>query len=324
MSSEYDINNIIDIIEVSRKYERGRKRARETKIAYNTDLERLRYCIKPLKKLNELIGMDDIKKNIIDQILFYSQRLNTNEMMHICLTGPPGVGKTTVGKILAELYCSMGFLKTDNFNVVGRSDLIGGYLGQTALKTKKVLKNSLGGVLFVDEAYSLGCGKEDSDSYSKECIDTINQFLSENTENFIMIIAGYKEELERSFFSMNPGLKRRFPWVYDIKEYTLTNLKDIFIYQVRENGWDFDDSLKFNNYEKLESIFNNKEYFKNNGGDCLTLFDKSKICHSRRVFGKRKSMKKYLNYTDIKLALELVKSEKNKIKNSDPPFGMYL
>jgi len=321
----YDINTIIDIIEVSKKYERGRKRARPSKIAYNTDFEKLRFCIKPLKKLNDLIGMDDIKKNIVDQILFYSQELNTNEMMHICLTGPPGVGKTTVGKILAELYCSMGFLKSDRFSVVGRSDLIGGYLGQTAIKTKKVLKNSLGGVLFIDEAYSLGSGKgSDDDSYAKECIDTINQFLSEHTENFIMIIAGYKDELERCFFNMNPGLRRRFPWRYDIQEYKLTDLKEIFIYQVRENDWNFDDSLKFNNYEKLNEIFNNKELFKNNGGDCLALFDKAKICHSRRVFGKRRSVKKYLNYIDIKLALELIKTERNKVKKSDPPFGMYL
>ena len=319
----YDIKSIIDIIEVSNKYERGRKRPRENKITYNNDLERLKFCIKPLKKLNNLVGMDSIKKNIVDQILFYSQELNTNEMMHICLTGPPGVGKTTVGKILAEIYCSLGFLDTDNFTVVGRSDLIGGYLGQTALKTKKVLKNSLGGVLFVDEAYSLGCGKDDSDSYAKECIDTINQFLSENTTNFIMIIAGYREELDRCFFSMNQGLKRRFPWVYDIGEYTLANLKEIFIFQVYENDWHFEDSLKFNNFEKLNDIFTNKDNFKNNGGDCLILFDKSKICHSRRVFGKRKSSKKYLNYIDVKLALELIKSE-SKTKKSEPPFGMYV
>ena len=134
------INNIIDIIEVSKKYERGRKRAREAKPVFNMDIEQLKYCISPLKKLNNLIGMDTIKQNIVDQVLFYTQELNTDEMMHVCLTGPPGVGKTTVGKILAELYCSMGFLKTDKFKVVGRSDLIGGYLGQTAIKTKKVLK----------------------------------------------------------------------------------------------------------------------------------------------------------------------------------------
>jgi len=324
MENEYNIKNIIDIIEISKKYSQGRKRARkDAQVAFNLDIEELKYCISPLKKLNELIGMEEIKKNIIDQVLFYSQKLNTNEMMHVCLTGPPGVGKTTVGKILAELYCSMGFLKSDKFRVVGRADLIAGYLGQTAIKTKRVLKESLGGVLFVDEVYALGPGKGDDDSFSKECIDTINQFLSENTENFIMIIAGYKEEIERCFFSVNPGLRRRFPWVYDIGDYSLKNLKDIFVYQVYENDWDFEETVKLNDYAELDDIFNNKDYFKNNGGDCLVLFDKAKICHSRRVFGKRRKYKKYLNFTDIKLALELIKSEKNKVKKNDPPWGMY-
>ena len=92
-----------------------------------------------IKKLESLIGMDSVKKNIIDQILFYTQGLNTDEMMHTCLTGPPGVGKTTLGKILAEIYCSLGFLSTDNFKVVSRADLVAGYVGQTALKTLKVL-----------------------------------------------------------------------------------------------------------------------------------------------------------------------------------------
>jgi SpoVK/Ycf46/Vps4 family AAA+-type ATPase len=321
MDEEYTIKSILDIIEISKKYEKSRKRNRNTEAVYNVDLERLKYSVDSLKKLNDLVGMDSIKKNIIDQVLFYSQNLNTNEMMHICLTGPPGVGKTTVGKILAELYCSMGFLKTDKFKVVGRADLIAGYLGQTAIKTKKVLKDSLGGVLFIDEAYALGPGKGDDDSFSKECIDTINQFLTENTENFIMIIAGYREELDRCFFSVNPGLKRRFPWVYDITDYSLTNLKDIFIYQVKENNWDFEEKF---NFAELDTIFNNKEYFKNNGGDCLVLFDKAKICHSRRVFGKRRKFKKYLNYTDIKLAFELIKNEKNKVKKNDPPWGMYV
>lgn len=107
----------------------------------------------------------------------------------------PGVGKTTLGKILAELYCSLGFLKTDNFRVVSRADLIAGYVGQTALKTLKVLKESVGGVLFIDEAYSLGGGADESGtSYSKECIDTTNKFLSENTTDFILIVAGYRRD----------------------------------------------------------------------------------------------------------------------------------
>jgi SpoVK/Ycf46/Vps4 family AAA+-type ATPase len=320
MEFNYDIKSIIDIITLSQKYEKTRKRARHSRAEFNRDFEQLRYCIEPLKKLDKLVGMEDIKKNIIDQILFYTQELNSNEMMHICITGPPGVGKTTVGKILAELFCSMGFLKTDNFKVVGRENLIGGYLGQTAIKTKKVLKEALNGVLMIDEVYSLGCGKDDSDSYSKECVDTINQFLSEHTENFVMIVAGYEEEVDRCFFSMNPGLRRRFPWRYNIKEYTPHDLKEIFSYQVYENDWKFVEEF---NFMDLENIFSQKDYFKNNGGDCLTLFDKAKICHSRRVFGKRRKFKKYLNIHDIHQAFELLK--KQQAPKKDPiPFGMYV
>ena len=343
METEYKFENILDIINTANKYKGGRKRSRTSNsyssnskstsinsyesIPYNKDLEKLVDCIEPLKKLNNLIGMEEIKKNIIDQILFYSQELNTNEMMHTCLTGPPGVGKTTLGKILAELYCSLGFLETDNFKVVSKPDLIAGYLGQTALKTQKVLKSALGGVLFIDEAYSLASGgSDDSDSYGKECIDTINKFLSENTSNFIMIIAGYREELDKCFFSVNKGLQRRFPWNYDIGKYSDMDLKKIFIHQVQENDWIFDENIKLNNYEALNFIFqSNKDFFNQNGGDTLILFDKTKICHSRRVFGKRRKYKKIIDISDIKLGMELMKSFKNqKNKNKDPPYGMYV
>ena len=333
---EFEFKNLSDLIDCVKKYKYRKKRPRnqstghslrpqltnEYTLPFNLDMESLVDCLIPLEKINNLIGMDELKKNIIDQVLFFSQNLNSNEMMHTCLTGPPGVGKTTLGKILAELYCCMGFLKTDKFKLVTSADLIGGYLGQTALKTKKLLKESLGGVLFIDEAYSLGSGDEDrGNSYSKECIDTITQFLSEHTSNFIMIIAGYHNELERCFFSMNAGLRRRFPWTYDIKNYSINNLREIFVYQVSNNNWSLDPSLTESN---LDNLF--KEYpdiFKNNGGDTLTLFDKAKICHSRRVFGKKSKTKRILNIVDIRLALELLKSHNRKVKPTEPPFGMY-
>lgn len=329
---EYKMGTLTELIESIKLYKNGRKRQRKTlepqieKAVYNKDMENLVYCIEPLTQLNELIGMESIKKNIIDQVLFYAQGLNTDEMMHTCLTGPPGVGKTTLGKILAELYCNMGFLSTNKFKIVSRTELVAGYLGQTALKTLKVLNESKGGVLFIDEAYSLGTnGEETGTSYSKECLDTINKFLSENTADFILIIAGYKDELDKCFFSSNKGLRRRFPWVYDIDVYSPRNLKDIFVYQVNNSDWYFDEILSQNNYKELILLFE-KEHsvFEFNGGDTLLLFDKSKICHSRRVFGKRRSHKKYLNLIDIVLALELLKSSRiSKKKLTEAPFGMY-
>lgn len=326
-----ELQNISDLIKLSENHTfKKRKRRR---VIYDTDSDsdpesdarhldadilNIIPSIASLHKLNNLIGMDSVKKNIIDQILFYSQKLNSNEMMHTCLTGPPGVGKTTLGKILAEIYCSLGMLTTNNFKVVSRKDLIAGFVGQTAIKTHKVLKESLGGVLFIDEAYSLGSVDSD-DGYSKECIDTINKFLSEHTRDFILIIAGYKEELEKYFFSANKGLRRRFPWVYDITDYSKKDLRDIFTYQVLKNKWKLDELLT--NIE-LDIIFSDKHLFKNNGGDTLALFDKAKICHSKRVFGKSQNIKKKLNIDDIKLAAELLK--KNKRTNIDiVPFGMY-
>ena len=330
IKDEYNFSSLLNLIETVENYRYSRKKRKinyeeTTPMSYNYDMECLSKCIEPLRKLYGLIGMDSIKKNIIDQVLFYAQGLNTNEMMHTCLTGPPGVGKTTLGKILAEIYCNLGFLSTDKFRVVSRTELIAGYVGQTALKTLKVLNDSKGGVLFIDEAYSLGGGSDETGtSYSKECLDTINKFLSENTSDFILIIAGYKEELDKYFFSMNKGLRRRFPWTYDISEYSIHNLKDIFIHQVESNNWKFEEIAKLNSYSEILKILeSNKEYFEYNGGDTLLLFDKAKICHSRRVFGKRRRHKKFLNLTDIKLAMELMKSSKVRKESKLPPFGMY-
>ena len=128
----------------------------------------LNRMVEPLEGLNKMIGMHLVKKNIVDHILFFLQKLDNglNNMLHTVIQGPPGTGKTELGKILSKIYLAMGILKNDIFRVVKRADLIGKYLGHTAQKTQKVIDSCKGGVMFIDEAYSLG-NSEGRDIYSK-------------------------------------------------------------------------------------------------------------------------------------------------------------
>ena len=132
------------------------------------------------------------------------------ELNHCVITGPPGVGKTTLAALLGDIYLRLGFLKNNNFVVARRSELIGKYCGHTAVQTQEKINEAEGGVLFIDEVYSLG-NKKKSDSFTKECIDTINQNLTEKGDKFLCIVAGYEKDVEECFFAYNRGLERRFP-----------------------------------------------------------------------------------------------------------------
>lgn len=261
-----------------------------------------------LKELQSLIGMKSVKESIFYQVLYYLQGLHTRNIdgdyLHTIITGKAGTGKTTVSKILANLYQSMGILSSSStkFKVVSREDFVGEYLGSTAIKTKKLLKSCLGGVLFVDELYSLGPGQKDKDSFSKEAIDTINLFLSEHKNDFCFIGAGYKDEIEKCFFSVNQGLKRRFQWYHNIEEYNTEDLVDIFLKLVNDINWTMTVSKK-----ELVSIFNdNKDYLQDAGGSCENLLSKIKVSHSIRVFGKDLSERFKINKDDIKEAFQIL------------------
>mgnify|MGYP003349594333 CR=1 FL=1 len=115
--------------------------------------------------------------------------------MHTVIYGPPGSGKTEVAKIIGRIFSNLGILNKKIFKKVSRNDLVAGYLGQTAIKTKDMIKASLGGVLFIDEAYSLG-NSEKRDSFAKECVDTLCEALSEHKHNWMVIIAGYEKDLK--------------------------------------------------------------------------------------------------------------------------------
>ena len=206
--------------------------------------------------------------------------------MHTVIYGHPGTGKTEIAKIIGTIFSKMGILKNETFKKVTRSDLIAGYLGQTALKTRDVIKECLGGVLFIDEAYALG-NEEKQDSFSKECIDTLCEGLSDNKDNLMVIIAGYENELNKCFFNYNQGLSSRFTWRFKTDDYTGEDLYNIFLKMVNDCGWTITENSNIN----IQWFEHNKKNFKFYGRDIETLFAKTKITHSRRVFCLDSSIK---------------------------------
>lgn len=290
----------------------------------NYDLEKL--CrIKPdLENLNSMIGISKIKKKICDMIIYLCQKhtksnSDIHEYLHTVLEGPPGCGKTTLAKILSQIYKKLGFLKNGNLVVAKRSDLIGKYCGHTAILTQSKIDEAKGGVLFIDEAYSLGNKNDDPDAFSRECIDTLNQNLSENT-NFICIIAGYRNELDRRFFGVNPGLARRFPWVFSIDKYSSRELTQMFELKLTELGFKMDD-------DALDERFfiKNKENFPYFGGSIHTFVNKIKICNYKRLFGHIKK-ENVITRDDIDMGFRMYETTEmgNKLmENSKPPVGMY-
>ena len=156
--------------------------------------------------------------------------------MHTVIYGPPGTGKTEIAKIMGRIFSGVGVLKRNKFKKATRVDLIAGYLGQTAIKTNDVINECLGGVLFIDEAYALG-NDEKRDSFSKECIDTLCEALSNHKDNLMVIIAGYEEDLKKCFFAYNKGLDSRFPWRFQTDDYTPKELNLIFQKKIADADW---------------------------------------------------------------------------------------
>lgn len=290
-----EIKNLSDLIEIGK----GWGETWSDEFEYNINLKLLNSLVPELEELDKMVGLHTVKMQIIDLILFWALGLdNSNhDLLHTVIEGEPGTGKTELAEKLAKIYLKLGILKNDVFKKVKRADLIAGYLGQTAIKTAKVIEECVGGVLFIDEAYSLGNaeGKDGRDSFSKECIDTLNQALTESKNDFVCIIAGYADDLAKSFFSYNSGLERRFPIRFSIGTYTDEELGEIFIKKVKEYEWD----ISVNVQELGQIIKENRTYFKFNGGDMEILFAKCKISHSKNLLKEENKIKKVLDNKDI-------------------------
>jgi stage V sporulation protein K len=294
-----DLSVLIEVAEFIEKQQSRRKKEQ--------GLWKLSLCIDELKELNNLIGLKDLKQQVTKQIMFFVLELNDDEMMHTVISGPPGMAKTTIAETLGILYANLGFLSSGHVLCATRSNLIGKYLGETSIKTGEVLNASLGGILIIDEAYSLGT-KDGNDSYSSECLNTLNQFLSENPSDFMCIIAGYEKELKNRFFSMNPGLERRFPWWFKLEKYETSDLIKIFKFQVEKKEWKLHEEVTDKWLD--EQIRNKKELFNMNGGDTLILMDKSKISHAQRIFLDVNEEKRCFNRLDISNGLKMLEDYK--------------
>lgn len=264
----------------------------------NISLEILAKLREPFVKLNSMVGMKEIKKDLIEQIIYFLLDLEPNpqEMLHTILEGPPGVGKSHIIDILADIYLNMGYLTKKIIKKVKLNDLKGKYVGHTAPLTQKAIDDAMGGILVIDEAYSLG-SKNNLDSFSKEIIDTLNRNLTENAGKFICIIAGYGKELEETLFAHNQGLKSRFRFKFTIDSYSSKELSQIFTMKVNKDNWCFDPDI---NLDKKEKFFSkNHKSFKYFGRDMETLLFHTKVAHSNRIFFLPSYHKNKITFEDI-------------------------
>ena len=187
----------------------------------------------PMEDLDALIGLTKIKHDVKELMAFVKvQKMRKDSglksvptSLHLVFTGNPGTGKTTVARIIGRLYKQIGILSKGQLIEVDRSGLVAGYVGQTAIKTQEKIQEAMGGVLFIDEAYALAGG--DQDSFGQEAINTILKAMEDHRDDLIIIVAGYTEPMER-FINSNPGLKSRFNKYIEFSDYTMDELMGIF------------------------------------------------------------------------------------------------
>ncbi len=202
----------------------------------------------PMEDLESLIGLTTIKHDVKELMDFVKvQKMRSDEglksvptSLHLVFTGNPGTGKTTVARIIGRLYKQIGVLSKGQLIEVDRSGLVAGFVGQTALKTQEKIQQAMGGVLFIDEAYALAGG--DQDSFGQEAINTVLKAMEDHRKDLVVIVAGYTEPME-DFINSNPGLKSRFNKYIEFPDYTLDELEAIFRMNCKKYDYEVSDDV---------------------------------------------------------------------------------
>jgi len=242
-----------------------------------------------LLELNNLVGLEKVKTKINDLIIYQKiQKLREDQglniaksTLHLAFTGKPGTGKTSVARIVGRIYKQIGILTKGHFIEVSRTDLIAGYQGQTALKVKKVIGKARGGVLFIDEAYSI-TENEQSDSYGRECLTELTKALEDYREDLVVIVAGYTEPMYK-FFESNPGLKSRFNTFIEFDDFSVEELEEILTLMCIKNDYSLSDNLKNKVRGFLINQVNEKDEYFANGRLIRNIYDDIVMNHAKRV-----------------------------------------
>ena len=245
-----------------------------------------------LADLDALVGLDKIKENVKSLINYVKVRKlrEENELpnpplsLHMVFTGNPGTGKTTVARILSGLYKAIGVLSKGQLIEVDRSGLVAGFVGQTAIKTSDVVKSALGGILFIDEAYSLAPDVGAGNDFGRESIETLLKLMEDNRKDLIVIVAGYSGPMLR-FISSNPGLESRFNRYFVFEDYNSDELFSIFNGMCSKSEYNLDEDAYEYAREFFVDLYNTRDENFGNARHVRNFFENIVSVHSDRVSG---------------------------------------
>lgn len=241
-----------------------------------------------MEEMDALVGLETVKEDIKAMINFLricklrqERGLKTPELSHhMVFSGNPGTGKTTIARLLSKIYKAIGLLEKGQLVEVDRAGLIAGYQGQTAIKTAEVVQSAIGGVLFIDEAYSLVQG--DNDSYGKECIATVLKAMEDNRDQLVVIVAGY-DDLMHKFIESNPGLKSRFNKYIHFPDYTGEEMEKIFLLQCKSNGYQLEEAGQKLIRDVFDRMYEMRDENFGNGRTVRNTFEKIINCQATRL-----------------------------------------